>query len=216
MEHYAKFFSQEWWRSDMQRYGIKELRFPAVRNDGTPLQSVLRAGSESQDAEIIRAFRSRHTVRWMLSTASPLLRRAGHNVVERFLKLATFEAASAKSLRRRLFYDSNSWENKFNRLFKLHDDTCGWFDFLSRNVAGRLDRQYSFQAVSPDEITRLLDNEYRVLTDTARDFLGILKETVRGVAQESAYVDHIVQLFLRQSPSSQMRIWNRYLVHLAA
>lgn len=214
MDHYAKFFSQNWWHSSVVKYGPAGFKFAAVKDDGNPLQSVLRAGSESQDAEIIRAFRSRHTVRWMLSTASPLLRRAGHVVLERFLKLATFEAASAKVFRRRLFYDRASWEKKFGSLHILLDNTTGWFQITDQTVQARLQPQYSFDA-EPAAINIILSREFETLSENARNFLAVMKELVRGVAQEGAYVGHIFQTCLRQSPRQREKIFNSYIVHLA-
>lgn len=53
---------------------------------------------------ILRQMRGRMMVRWRLSTASGTLRDATHLILERFARFATFEAASAKILWRRLHY----------------------------------------------------------------------------------------------------------------
>lgn len=185
-----------------------DLKFSAIRDDGSLLQSVLHAGSESQHAEIVRAFRSRHTVRWMLSTASPLLRRAGHVVLERFLRLATFEAASAKTFQRRLFYESAAWDRKFALLYSLLDSAARWFESTDQMIQFHLQPQYNFRAV--DSVADELD----LLVQNARSTASILKEVVRGAVQEGAYDTHILQLFWRQEATVRQNIGDKYIVHL--
>lgn len=208
MDQYAKFFHDKWWLTNIEKYGVAEFKFVALDDEGRPLKSVLRGGTESQNGEILRAFRSRHTVRWMLSTASPLLRKAGHVALERFLKLATSEAASAKSLRRRLFYDRANWDNKYAHLHTLFDSATMWYQSLDHAVQSHLDPTYSFQAVV--SIADDIDN----LSQLARSAIGILKELVRTLAQESDYAAHINQLYLRQDVVFHHVIYDKYLVHL--
>lgn len=208
MKQYAKFFHEKWWTANVKKYGIAEFKLAAIGDDGQPLKSVLRAGNESQDSEIFRAFRSRHTVRWMLSTASPLLRKAGHVVLERFLKLATSEAASSKVLRRRLFYDRRNWDNKFAHLQSLFESATMWYRSLDLAVQSHLHPTYSFQNVQS------VADEMDSLSQLARSTVGILKELVRAVVQENAYAAHINQLYLRQDVTFHHAIYDKYLAHL--
>lgn len=207
VNHYAKFFDTKWWRSDFSKYGTAELKFSAINDNGHPLKSVLRAGSESQDAEIIRAFRSRHTVRWMLTTASPLLRRAGHTVLERFLKLATFEAASSTIFRRRLHYDRASWDKNFAPLFALHHNAKSWYDNVERMIQSYLSPNYSFQAVAS------VAAEFQTLIQSVVSTVAILKELVRAVAQECNYAANLDQLAWRQDVSLHRAIYVRYMAY---
>lgn len=144
----------------------------------------------------------------MLSTASPLLRKAGHVALERFLKLATSEAASAKSLRRRLFYDRTNWDEKYAHLHTLFDNATMWYQSLEHAVQSHFDPAYNFQAVL--DIADEIDD----LSQLARSAIAILKELVRTLAQESDYAAHINQLYLRQDVIFHREIYDKYLVHL--
>lgn len=67
VSQYSQFFQKGWWRIVGDPAGVAELKFVPYGPDGaTPLRSVLRDASEKQDAEIIRAFRNRHTVEWSM------------------------------------------------------------------------------------------------------------------------------------------------------
>lgn len=211
VSQYAKFFRKEWWASEYEQGGFVNLRLTNLRHDGKPLKTVLRVGGEHQDAEIIRAFRNRHTVRWMLTTASELLREAGYFVLERYLRLATFQAASAKILRRRLFYDRNNWDNKFSQLYRRVEDARGWYEAIANDTRARLDPgMFTF-----DTFVESI-NELQYLSKVARNGISMLKETLRVGAQESAYFENLAHLYLQQNARQRAIIRKDYMAPLFA
>lgn len=211
VSQYAKFFRKEWWASEYERGGFINLRLTNLRHDGRPLKTVLRVGGEHQDAEIIRAFRNRHTVRWMLTTASELLRDAGYFVLERYLRLATFQAASAKTLRRRLFYDRNNWDNKFSQLYRRIQDAKGWYDAIANDTRARLDPSLFTFGTLAESI-----NELKYLNNIARNGISMLKETLRVGGQESAYFENLTHLYLQQNAEQRAIIRKDYMAPLFA
>lgn len=144
----------------------------------------------------------------MLSTASELLRNAGYFTLERYLRLATFHAASAKILRRRLFYDRNCWDDKFSKIFNMIGNAEEWFGALQRDTLFRLDNaNFSFARAD-------LMGELSYLSTVARSGIAMIKETLRVGAQENAYVENLAQLYLQQNARQRAVIQARYMALL--
>lgn len=142
----------------------------------------------------------------MLTTASEQLRNAGFFVLERYLRLATFQAASAKILRRRLFEDRGCWDDKFGKIFRLLDDTEAWYRALQGDMLWRLDdRSFSFARTAD------IMGELAYLDNVSRSGTAMLKETLRVINQENAYMDNLLQLFMQQNARQRHIIQTRYM-----
>lgn len=187
IEEYRRVFVKSWWDTVYRQQGIKALKFVPFLWSGRPAKTVLQVGGDHQDAEIIKAFRNRHTVRWMLSTASETLRDTGNFILERFLRLATFEVASAKILRRRLHYERYGWDSKFSQIFNILAGAAHWYNYAERYVD--FTTNVTAFAFSPLNVDVELDYGTNVFKDT----LAMLREAIRILNQECAYLDNIIQ-----------------------
>lgn len=156
-------------------------------------------------AEISRALRSPETARWLLDTAHEHLCDAGCEVLASYLRAATFEVASAKTFRRRLYYERRTWDRKFRRLrenvqtafvaFETWDDTLG--EVLQHGVVYFTDQN----------IHGTLEN-MRVL---ASRMLQVLLDIKQCLGQDIMYSQAIVELYLQQGPRDRSRIHRRYM-----
>lgn len=142
----------------------------------------------------------------MLSTASALLRDAGYHLLERYLKLATFQIASYKILRRRLFYERNGWDNKFAHVQGMIEHAAGWYSAIDYEVGGILSAVDHFKTQPISTVGHL--------PPWVREFTAYIRNVIRVVGQESAYIDNIAQQYLLQVEVWRPEIHARYISHL--
>lgn len=226
---YSKFFSQAFWKTEYQKYGIQALK---VHPDTAGLTVLDRSYTRRKD--LTRLFGKSHG-NWLL-IALTFLRKLGHGLLHAYCRELLHEKMEYRWVRKRFHHECKVWPVRMEAFDKIVEEICNHTSELSR-VWDSLNLPEWDRATEMERQNQLYFEEclrnmqpagnmlnwdtyhaklYEQMDQTFNTLIGGYKQLHHHLLHEIRCIQTLVVDFVQQGPFIKGRLHLRYVGQLHA